>query len=185
MANPAIFFFPFFASIYLTPYERDLKANAIALRELMEQIVDRKRQAIAKDPSLKEAGDFLTLLLTEKFFMNDKARIVDECLTFFFAGSQTSAITTQNLMVALMKHPEYQDKLLKELDTEIVQEHFKERVAKGELKSGQEVKDINLLDLITFENGSNLKLYIDCFNEALRMQPPVYFSSSVAMSENV
>ena len=35
MANPHIFFFPFFANIYITPYERDIKANALALRELM------------------------------------------------------------------------------------------------------------------------------------------------------
>ena len=80
----------------------------------------RRREAIAKDPSLKEAGDFLTILLTEEFFMNNNERIIDECLTFFFAGSQTSAITTQNLVVALLKHPEYEEQLLNEFDTEIV-----------------------------------------------------------------
>jgi cytochrome P450 len=44
---------------------------------------------------------------------------------------------------------------------------------------------VDILDMIDFETGSNLKLYINCFNESLRMMPPVYFSSSVAMSENV
>lgn len=48
-------------------------------------------------------------------------RIIDECLTFFFAGSQTSSNATQNLIYALCKHPEYQDKILAELEKEIVQ----------------------------------------------------------------
>ena len=53
------------------------------------------------------------------------------------------------------------------------------------MKQGDEVNDIDILDLITFDNGSNMKLYVNCFNESLRMQPPVYFSSSVSMSETV
>lgn len=183
MSAPQVFFFPFFADVFISPYERALKANAGYLRELIGQIVERRRKAIQADPKLKEKGDFLTILLTEPFFMNDNERIIDESLTFFFAGSQTSAVTTQNLLVALMKHPEYQDKLLQEFNTEIVQEHLKERVAGGELKSGDTVSDVDILDLINFENGSNMKLFINCFNEGLRMQPPVYLSSTVSMSQ--
>ena len=106
-----VFFFPVMADVYLTPAERSMKANAGFLRDLISSIVDRRREAIKKDPSLKEAGDFLTILLTEPFFMNDNERIIDECLTFFFAGSQTSGITAQNLMIALLKNPDYQTKL--------------------------------------------------------------------------
>ena len=107
MSHPHVFFFPFMANVFLTPGERAVKANAGYLRELIGQIVDRRRAAIEKDPTLKEAGDFLTLQLTEPFFMHNNERIIDECLTFFFAGSQTSAITSQNLMIALIKNPEY------------------------------------------------------------------------------
>jgi len=82
------------ADVFLTPHERAIKANAGFLRDLIGQIVDRRRDAIEKDPTLKQAGDFLTLMLTEPFFMNDNQRIIDECLTFFFAGSQTSAVTS-------------------------------------------------------------------------------------------
>ena len=136
------------ADVYLTPAERRIKANAGFLRNLISQIIDRRREAMKKDPSLKEAADFLTILLTEPFFMNDNERIIDESLTFFFAGSQTSGVTSQNLMIALLKNPDYQTKLLKEFDDEIVQPHLQERVTRGELMSGDTVNDINVLDLI-------------------------------------
>lgn len=45
--------------------------------------------------------------------------------------------------------------------------------------------DFNILDLYDFENIGDLKVYTNCFNEAMRIQPPVYFSSSVKMMEDV
>jgi len=42
-----------------------------------------------------------------------------------------------------------------------------------------------LLDMFDFEYISDLNFYGYCFNESLRMQPPVYFSSSVCMMEDV
>jgi len=42
-----------------------------------------------------------------------------------------------------------------------------------------------VLDLINYENNSDLAFYTQCFNESLRMMPPVYYSSTVRMSENV
>ena len=58
-------------------------------------------------------------------------------------------------------------------------------MSKNELKLGDSVKDIDLLNLIDLENGSKLKFFTNCFNEALRIQPPVYFSSSICMGETV
>lgn len=42
-----------------------------------------------------------------------------------------------------------------------------------------------MLDLINYENNSDLTFYTQCFNESLRMQPPVFYSSTVRMSEHV
>ena len=89
MSHPHVFFFPFLANVFLTPAERAIKANAGFLREFVGEIVERRRNAMKKDPSLNESGDFLTILLTEPLFMNDDERIIDEAFTFFFAGSLT------------------------------------------------------------------------------------------------
>ena len=57
--------------------------------------------------------------------------IVDECLTFFFAGSQTSSSAAQNLMLMLIKHPEIRDKILAELDFFVIQPHLKSLIDQG------------------------------------------------------
>ena len=73
-----------------------------------------------RQPELASEGDFLTILLIDEHFKDRTLRIIDECLTFFFAGSQTSSIATQNLIFALCKHPELQDKILQEFDEGII-----------------------------------------------------------------
>jgi cytochrome P450 len=42
-----------------------------------------------------------------------------------------------------------------------------------------------VLGAINFDNISELEFYSYCFNESLRMQPPVYISSTVSMMETV
>lgn len=80
-------FFPFLAPYYITPRERELKANSAILRKVVGDIVDRRKADLARDPTMKENSNFLTMLLQDPYFMNDKERIIDECITFFIAGS--------------------------------------------------------------------------------------------------
>ena len=42
-----------------------------------------------------------------------------------------------------------------------------------------------VLGAINFDNISELEFYSYCFNESLRMQPPVYISSTVSMMESI
>lgn len=42
-----------------------------------------------------------------------------------------------------------------------------------------------ILDMFNCENLSDLSFYSNCFNESLRMQPPVYYSSSVCMKKDL
>jgi hypothetical protein len=54
---------------------------------VIESLIDRRKEAMKKDKSLAEKGDFLTILLCDDLFKDDKKRIIDETLTFFFAGT--------------------------------------------------------------------------------------------------
>ena len=57
------------------------------------------------DSKPMDFGDFLGILLTDENFKGNDDMIVDECLTFFAAGSQTSSVASQNLILLLIKHP--------------------------------------------------------------------------------
>ena len=94
MSSPHIVLFPFLATYHITPFERDQARNAKALRDFCEKIIDSRREEIKKNPELAKEGDFLTMLLVEEHFKDRTVRIVDEVLTFFFAGSQTSSVAT-------------------------------------------------------------------------------------------
>ena len=50
-------------------------------------------------------GNLLSALLQEEFFQDDDKMIIDECITFFFAGTQTTSITVTNTLMYLMKNP--------------------------------------------------------------------------------
>lgn len=127
---------------------------------------------------MKRRDDFLQIILEDETTRDNNELIVDECLTFFFAGTQTSNLTSQNLVYMLCKHPKYAEKILQELESVIIQPYLKEQVAAGKLQAGAIVNGLDLLDLMHFDNSGDLTFYSCCFNESLRMQPPVYFSSS-------
>jgi len=48
-----------------------------------------------------------------------------------------------------------------------------------------EKANLDVLKLINYDNNSDLQFYGMCFNESLRIQPPVYESSTIMMSETV
>lgn len=55
--------------------------------------------------------DLLSMLVTNELFKDDDKKILDECLTMFFAGTQTVSMTTGNLIQYLTQKPEYLAKI--------------------------------------------------------------------------
>lgn len=101
----------------------------------------------------------LSILLSDPLFNTDDEMIVDECLTFFFAGSQTSSVTTQNLVLHLLKHPHYKEKIVEEIREVVVRPKIKDT----------KWEPSHFLDLIEYDDISELSFYSQCFNESLRM----------------
>lgn len=58
-------------------------------------------------PGYVETHDLLTTLLHDDLYRNHPDAIIDECLTMFFAGTQTVSITTSNMIIYLLQKPHY------------------------------------------------------------------------------
>jgi len=67
----------------------------------------------------------------------------------------------------------------------IVNPWIESQVSSGAAKVGDILTPSSILDLFNFENIQELKTYANCFNESLRMEPPVSFSSSNEMLDDV
>ena len=105
---------PFLANWYITPAERELLANCQLIRRFVAGIIeDRKLQT-----STGGRDDLLDIMLADPLFRNSVDKTIDEILTIFFAGSQTSANVSQNLILHLCQHPEYKAKVIDEISTQ-------------------------------------------------------------------
>ena len=87
MVSTQIVLFPKSGHWYLTAHDRENKRNCERIRDLCLEVVQKRRQQIANGLNTSDSGDLLTILLTDDLFKNDERLIIDECLTFFFAGS--------------------------------------------------------------------------------------------------
>lgn len=80
-----VILFPSLATYYLTPHERELKANCFAVRLFVSQMVDKRRSEMKNTKQVRE--DLLSMLLDDPLFSENNEVIIDELLTIFFAGS--------------------------------------------------------------------------------------------------
>jgi len=62
----------------------------------------------------------LSILIEDPLFKDDEEMIIDELITFFFAGSQTTAASLSNLIMNSMKKPAIIENIRKEINNEIV-----------------------------------------------------------------
>jgi len=83
------------------------------------------------------------------------------------------------LTLHFIKNPQYLRKCLKEIEEIIVKPYLRETEGAEPLCW----KPTDIIKMLDFENMAELEYTGYCFNEALRMQPPVYSSSSVSMME--
>lgn len=175
VVSPQILIFPGTYDLYLTPAARRLRRNVDRLRKLFQRIVDERKVAM-QQPDYVETCDLLSTLLQDDLFKNDSESIINECLTMFFAGTQTVSITTSNLILYLLQQPHYIQK---------IRDEYKQMIVDPFVQSNDAGKQVNLDNMMTIENIYDLKFYIQCFNESLRMEPPVKASTSCMLLEDL
>jgi cytochrome P450 len=93
--------------------------------------------------------------------------MVDEIITFFLAGSFTLRSVNSNMIMYLCKYPDVKKKLM----TEIINTHLKDLV--------NEPKPVDTEKVYTFQSVENLKYFVNCFYESLRMEPPTVVSGGI------
>ena len=89
-----------FDTTVLTAAEREGKVNAVALRDFIKNMIKKRRDEM-KESTFVDKGDFLTVLLIDELFKGQDDYIVDECLTFMVAATQTTTILTTNALYYL------------------------------------------------------------------------------------
>ena len=66
-------------------------------------------------PNYIDRGDLVSILLEDVNFKHDRERIIDEALTFFMAGSQTTSTMTTNALLYSLMNPEVFQKVRNEI----------------------------------------------------------------------
>jgi cytochrome P450 len=94
--------FPSLGNLPILPFERENALNAASCRACIHKLLEKRRG----QPN--NGNDLLSILLQEPLFANDDEAVVDELLTIFIAGGQTTAHAAQNLLLHLLKHPQYE-----------------------------------------------------------------------------
>lgn len=94
-------FFPGICNLYLTRHDRELIRNIKVLRDRINEVVIERKEAMKKADFI-DSGDFLNTLLSDDLFKNDNTMIIDECISFFIAGTQTVSIGSSNMILYMM-----------------------------------------------------------------------------------
>lgn len=106
---PALF------AIHATGKDRRHDRNVTSLRKCVSEMVrDRRASKSASQGADKDNQDLLDLLIRSDYYDNTD-KIVDELLTFFLGGLFTVQTTTACFLMLMETHPEYKEKLLKEI----------------------------------------------------------------------
>ena len=89
LASLQCLLFPETFNWFISPWDREILKNNEALRKVFRGIIEKKQQEMKElEAEGKEyKRDFLSLLLSDEVFQGDVEMVIDECLTFFLAGT--------------------------------------------------------------------------------------------------
>ena len=113
--------FDFFDLMDLTAEERENNGNVQRFKDHIRSLIEDRRREIA-EPGFNAKGsfDFLTQLLSDDMYKDNDKMIMDECLTFIGAATQTTTFLLSNVMYYMMKNPEVLEKVREEIKTRVL-----------------------------------------------------------------
>ena len=87
----------------------------------------KRREEREKNPESKRV-DFISLLLEDEMFKDNEKYMIDECLTFMIASTQTTSVTLFNLIKNCLLNAGTIDKCKEEIRTSILKGNKPENV---------------------------------------------------------
>jgi len=132
------------------------------MNDYVVKIVQERKQS-----NYEEKDDLLSLyvktaIANKKSYMMEEGYLVDTILNFMIAGRDTTACTLTNMFKFISLHPEVEQKMLEELDRVVGRENN-----------------------VTWDNIRELRYCGACFNECIRMYPPVPGDGRAAINDDV
>jgi len=99
--------FDWFDLMDITSEERENNGNVQRFKEHVRSLIEDRRREM-KEPgfNIKGSFDFLTQLLSDDMYKDNDKMMMDECLTFIGAATQTTTFLLSNVVYYLMKNPE-------------------------------------------------------------------------------
>lgn len=134
------------------------KKEVKVLDDIIYRIINERRQSSTKKKDLLDMLMSATYEDSGEHMPDDLLR--DEIMTIFIAGHSTTATALSWTFYLISQHPQVYQKLKDEVDTVLVD---------GEL---------------TFEHLQQLHYTKACFNEAMRLYPPVWLFIRRALEDN-
>ena len=128
-----------------------------------------------KDPKEAEKVDLLTIMLKDPLFENNDEQIINESMTFFFAGTLTQATSTANIICYQLQYPQVEKKVRASLAKNFTS--FNNPMET--LEQLAEQLSIESLDLNEDDYLKNV-IY-----ETMRIEPPVPQSTSFCVTEDL
>lgn len=131
-----------------------------------------ERRAELKNPNFNKKDDFLTILLTDELFSNDDQMMVDECITFLMAATQTTTLLISNALYFLTCNKDKLDTFRNEL-----------KMQNKCISDFSKLPNEQWKSILAIENLNDLSYLHNVISETLRLQPSVDASSGIALTE--
>ncbi|CDW85843.1 cytochrome p450 [Stylonychia lemnae] len=161
------FWSPLMILFFYNKKDREYIKNTTTVREYCRDLIKQRRANLDN----QSGKDLLTIMLNDENYKNNEEEIIDECITFFLAGSQTVISSNANLIQYLTMNPKIDRKVRQEIKQEILNDSDLTKVV-----------DINAA--FKYDKLQDLNYFMMCFNESLRIEPPVIFSSLLLFKED-